>query len=143
MTLAVTLVGVAVCLLVLAVLAAIGLVTSRLRTLSGRVGSFVCGARPKRSPGGAWVAGIAQYGAGRLDWWRSWSLAPRPARTWLRAEFEVTARAPLAGAGRPSLYLVQCRHLGVDFELTMSPEAYAGLTSWLEASPPSAIARII
>lgn len=141
MTLTVTLVGVAVCLALVGVLGTLALGASRLQTLSGRVGSFVCGARPERPPGGPWVAGIAQYGAGRLDWWRSWSLSPRPSRSWLRAEFQVTGRVPLAGAGRPDLYLVRCRHLDVDFELTMSPEAYAGLTSWLEASPPSSLER--
>lgn len=143
MNLTVTLVGVAACLVAGSLAVALGLLASRLRTLSGRVGSFTCGARPGSAPGGPWVAGIAQYGAGRLDWWRSWSLSPRPARTWLRSEFEVTDRLPLSGAGRPDLYLVRCRHLDVAFELAMSPEAYAGLTSWLEASPPSTIARII
>lgn len=133
--------GIGVCLL-LAVVGLFGLLASRLRTLSGRVGSFVCGTRPERSSD-AWVAGIAQYGAGRLDWWRSWSLSPRPARSWRRTEFEVLGRAPLSGPGRASLYLVQCRHLDVDFELAMSPEAYAGLTSWIEAAPPSAVVRIV
>lgn len=140
---AVTIAEVAAALAVLAVIGTFVLGAWRLRTLSGRVGSFVCGARSARPAGGPLVAGIAQYGAGRLDWWRSWSLAPRPDRSWQRTEFEVTSRVPLAGAGRPSLYLVRCRHLGVDFELTMSPEAYAGLTSWLEAAPPSTISRII
>jgi len=127
----------------LVVLGTLGLGVSRLRTLSGRVGSFVCGARPAEPPGRAVVAGIAQYGAGRLDWWRSWSLAPRPTRSWQRSEMVVTGRVPLANPGRPDLYLVRCTHRGVDFELTMSPDAYAGLTSWLESAPPSAISRVI
>lgn len=140
---AVTIVEVAVGLILFVVLGTLGLGASRLRTLSGRVGSFVCGARPAQPPGGAWVTGIAQYGAGRLDWWRSWSLAPRPTRSWQRTEFLVTGRVPLDSAGRPDLYLVRCRHLDVDFELTMSPDAYAGLTSWLEAAPPSADSHVI
>jgi len=109
---------------------------SRLRTLSGRVGSFVCGARPAHPANSPAVAGIAQYGAGRLDWWRSWSLDPRPAHSWQRTKFLVTGHEPLSVPGRPDLFLVQCQHLGVDFELTMAPEAYAGLTSWLESAPP-------
>jgi len=142
-TLTVTLVEVAVCLVVLGAAGTLAMGASRLRTLSGRVGSFVCGARPEQPAGGAWVAGIAQYGSGRLDWWRSWSLSPRPARSWLRTEFRVTGRVPLDGAGRPGLYLVRCQHLDTEFELTMSFEAYAGLTSWLEAAPPSTLPRVL
>ncbi|QTE28748.1 DUF2550 domain-containing protein [Pengzhenrongella sicca] len=139
----VTLVGVAVCLVLACAVAVFALIASRIRTLSGRVGSFECAARPAQPADGPWVAGIAQYGAGRLDWWRSWSLAPRPSRSWRRAQFEVVGRVSLAGAGRGDLYLVRCRHLDDDFELTMSPEAYAGLASWLEAAPPSTVIRII
>lgn len=116
---------------------------SRLTTLSGRVGSFVCGARPVEPADAIVVAGIAQYGAGRLDWWRAWSLSPRPARSWRRSELELVTRSPLAVPNRPDLYLVQCRYQKVDFALTMSPEAYAGLTSWLEAAPPSALEHVI
>ncbi|RYV50680.1 DUF2550 family protein [Pengzhenrongella frigida] len=130
-------------LALLGVVAILGLGASRLSTLSGRVGSFVCGARPVSPAGGAVVAGIAQYGAGRLDWWRAWSLSPRPTRTWRRAELEVIARSLLAVPGRPDLYLVQCRYREAEFALTMSPEAYAGLTSWLEAAPPSTLERVI
>ena len=143
MTWPVMLVAIAACLGLVALVGTLALGASRLRTLSGRVGSFECNARPTLPPGGPWVAGIAQYGAGRLDWWRSWSLSPRPARSWRRAEFQVTGHVSLGGAGRPDLYLVQCKHLDADFELTMSPEAYAGLTSWLEAAPPSAVSRTI
>jgi len=138
-----TIVEVAVGLVVLVVLGALALGATRLQTLAGRVGSFVCGARAGQPGGDAWVAGVAQYGAGRLDWWRSWSLSPRPVHSWQRTEFVVTGRAPIPGAARTGLYLVQCQHRGVHFELTMSPEAYAGLTSWLEAAPPSAISRVI
>ncbi|WP_311836147.1 DUF2550 domain-containing protein [Cellulomonas fimi] len=140
---ALTIVEVAVGALVLAVVVTFGLGASRLRTLSGRVGSFVCAARPAQPPGGAWSAGIAQYGAGRLDWWRSWSLSPRPARSWERSELEVLGRDSMEAAGRPDLYLVRCRHRDAELELTMSPGAYAGLTSWLEAAPPSDVARLV
>ena len=116
---------------------------SRLRTLSGRVGSFLCSARPAQPADAPWSAGIAHYGAGRIDWWRSWSLAPRPARSWRREDIEVTGRAPLAGSGDPDLVLVRCRYRGADYELTMSRDAYAGLTAWLEAAPPTDVSRVI
>ncbi len=120
--------------LVLALVLVVG--TSRLRTLSHRVGSFQCGARPGGSPQAPWSAGIAHYGVGRIDWWRCWSLAPRPARSWRRDRLEVTGRAPLDLAGQADQYLVRCRYDGTDFELTMSADAYAGLASWLESAPP-------
>jgi hypothetical protein len=127
--------------LVLVVIALLG--ASRLRTLSGRVGSFLCSARPAQPPGAAWSAGIAHYGAGRIDWWRSWSLAPRPARSWRREDIEVTGRAPLPGAADPDTVLVRCRYQGTDYELTMSGDAFAGLTAWLEAAPPTDFSRVI
>ncbi|WP_125774372.1 DUF2550 domain-containing protein [Antribacter gilvus] len=124
----------------IAVLVAFALVlvvgVSRLRALSHRVGSFPCGARAAGNPQGAWTLGIAQYGVGRIDWWRCWSLSPRPARTWQRERLEVTGRVPLDQAGQPDQYLVQCRYDGLDFELNISAGDYTGLASWLEAAPP-------
>jgi hypothetical protein len=127
--------------LVVVVVAVLG--ASRLRTLSGRVGSFLCAARLADPPGGAWSAGIAHYGAGRIDWWRSWSLAPRPARSWQREDIEVTGRVPWSGSADPDQVLVRCRYRGTDYELTMSRDAFAGLTAWLEAAPPTDFSRVI
>ena len=127
--------------LALVVTAAVG--ASRLRVLSRRIGSFECAARSADDPGGAWTAGIAQYGAGRIDWWRSWSLAPRPARTWWRSELAVVGRAPFVGPGGRDELVVRCRYHDTEFELTMSADAFAGLTAWLEAAPPSGVSRVI
>jgi hypothetical protein len=138
-----TVVGAAMAAVVLVFVAVVVLGASRLRTLSRRVGSFVCSARPVQPAGAPWSAGIAHYGAGRIDWWRSWSLAPRPARSWRREDIEVTGRAPLAGATDPDLVLVRCRHRGADYEVTMSRDAYAGLTAWLEAAPPTDFSRVV
>jgi len=126
--------------LVVLVVALLG--ASRLRTLSGRVGSFLCSGRPAEPAGRAWSAGIAHYGAGRIDWYRSWSLAPRPAHSWRREEIEVTGRVPLSDPD-PDLVLVRCRYQGTDYELTMSRDAFAGLTAWLEAAPPTDMSRVI
>ncbi|MDQ2624323.1 MAG: DUF2550 domain-containing protein [Actinomycetota bacterium] len=104
----------------------------RLGTLTGRVGSFVCGLRPEQGHGEP-VAGVAQYGVGRLDWWRTASLSPNPARTWHRSELVVETRE--ADPLRPGRVLVRCAHRGDEFELSLSPAACAGLVSWLEAAP--------
>lgn len=127
--------------LVLVVVVVLG--ASRLHRLSSRVGSFVCSARRADPPGGPWSAGIAHYGAGRIDWFRSWSLAPRPARSWRREDIEVTGRVPVPESEGPDLVLVRCLHRGSAFEVTMSRDAYAGLTAWLEAAPPTDLSRVI
>lgn len=129
------LLGVGALLLVLAVVA--GLFLSRQRTLSHRVASFTCLLR--ESEPAPWTPGIAQYGSGRLMWWRTLSLSPRPARTWSRSELTLVERVPLDEqdeAGRP-LLLVHCRHRGHAFSLMMSAPACAGLVSWLESGPRS------
>jgi hypothetical protein len=121
----------------LAIVAAIALVlalgASRLRALSHRVGSFSCNARASGQD--SWTAGIAQYAVGRIEWWRCWSLSPRPARTWHRERLELVGREEFDGDG-PQRYLVRCRYDGLDFELDLASGDYFGLASWLEAAPP-------
>lgn len=130
---------VALGVLLLAAVTVAGLYLSRQRTLSRRVGSFACAFRdaPGGEPAGSVTAGIAQYATGRLIWWRTLSLAPRPARSWSRSDLVVLDRDPLAETdelGRP-LLRVRCGHRGTTFDLTMSEPAFAGLVSWLEAGP--------
>ncbi|MCB7138053.1 DUF2550 domain-containing protein [Cellulosimicrobium marinum] len=123
--------------LLLAAVVVVGLGAFRLRALAHRVGSFECGVRPAGVEGAAWTSGIAHYGVGRIDWWRSWSLAWRPARIWSRYDLQLLGREPFTGPdARPDSYLVRCRYDGQDFELTMTRPAYEGLASWLEAAPP-------
>jgi hypothetical protein len=112
------------------VLVLLGLALSRSHTLDRRVGSFHCAFG--RSGHGPWSAGIAQYGAHQLYWWRRASLAPRPAVRWDRVGLSVVERRAVEGTG---LVVVTCRSGAQDVFLQMSPEAYAGLTSWIEATP--------
>lgn len=110
---------------------------SRQRALTRRVASFSCTLHDADTPTNAWQPGIAQYGADRLLWWRTLSLAPRPARSWSRSELTLVERRPTGEAdeeGRP-LLLVLCRHGSERFELMMSAPACSGLVSWLEAGP--------
>ncbi len=125
--------GVGVVLVVAAVvvvLALVGLALSRAHTLDRRVGSFRCAFG--RSSSGPWTAGIAQYGARQLYWWRRTSLAPRPSVRWDRVGLSVVDRRAVEGTG---LVVVTCRSGAQDVFLQMSPDAYAGLTSWIEATP--------
>ena len=133
--------GVGALLLVLGVV--VGAYVSRQRALCGRVGSFGCrwlADAPSTDAVGddlLGTAGVARYCGDRLLWWRSVSLSPRPAQSWLRAELTVLDRVRLDhddDTGHPVL-LVTCRHQEVEFALVMSAPACAGLVSWIEAGP--------
>ncbi|MEV7974324.1 DUF2550 family protein [Cellulomonas sp. NPDC089187] len=122
---------------VVALLAVGGVAFSRWHTLTRRVGSFSCAVRA----GGRLVPGVAHYGARSLYWFTLRSLSFRARRTWARSALSVLERTPLQ-EGRPgSPLLVRCRVAGgpvgmeETVDLVMSREAYAGLTSWLEAGP--------
>jgi hypothetical protein len=124
--------------LVLAVVTA-ALWLSRDATLSGRVGSFRCAYR--RAGSGHWSAGTVQYGTHRLYVWRRWSLLPRPRFLWPRTGLQVVERTwvdPQATSPRDEV-VARCRvrtgESSREVELRMSGGAYAGLTSWLEATP--------
>lgn len=134
----------------LAVVVVLGL--TRVHSLNRRVGSFACAVRPtvqggtRATPGPealVWSQGVAHYGVGRLDWWRIWSLSPRPALVWDRSDLVVLGRRGMEAVGRPDLFEVRCRHQGDEFELAMSPDAYAGMMSWLESAPPRSGDRVI
>jgi len=124
---------------VVALLAAflIVLVVSRQRTLTHRVGSFVCSVRPLAVPAVPYVDGVAQYGAHHLQWWRALSFAPRPALAWPRDELEIVERTVLDEVdelGRPLVRAV-VRVGAQTFEIRLSSAPYSGLVSWLEAGP--------
>ncbi len=122
-----------VLLAVLALLAGIWLLV-RVRGLSRVVGSFDCAWRAPDSP--EWVGGVAVYGVDRIDWYRIVSLRPGPAARWRRSELVVEpSRRVLPGSAWGAVE-VEC-HLGDEaFHLALESDALAGLTSWLESSPP-------
>lgn len=141
-------VAVVVASLLAAAVVVAGLWLSRTRTLSRRVGSFSCilvelhrDASPAR--------GVGQYGSMTLYWWRRYSIVPRPARVWSRSSIEVLERTNLPLVpGRPPAVVARCRVAptsgGPSREITlqMSADAYAGFTSWLEATP-SRVGKVI
>ncbi|MGO1317786.1 MAG: DUF2550 domain-containing protein [Cellulomonadaceae bacterium] len=116
------------------VLIGAGLLTSRIRTLAHRVGSFDC----RIESGTTVVQGIAHYGVRELYWWRLWSLSPRPARIWNRQELQIQDAEEIEVPGKTGIYRIRCRYRGTELSLQMSLAAFAGLTSWLEAAPPAA-----
>ncbi|WP_186813428.1 DUF2550 family protein [Cellulomonas xylanilytica] len=117
--------------IVVLLLAVVAVWFSRVHTLNRRVGSFHCALG--RTAQGPWSLGVAQYGTDRLYWWRYRSLRARPHTRWQRVGLAVLERTDWH-AGQ---VVVTCRP-GAETEpvhLLMSAEAYAGLTSWIEATP--------
>lgn len=129
---------VAVAALALLLVVGAGLFTLRRLLLSRTVGSFDCSLRRPGATG--WTIGVARYGQGRVDWFRIFSLSPRPSRGWARSALSVVRRRHAQGgevfAVLPGALIVQCRVGDDDIELAMSQDAYVGFTSWIEAAPP-------
>ncbi|WP_456846658.1 DUF2550 family protein [Cellulomonas sp. P5_C6] len=119
------------CVVVVVLLVLGGLWVSRVHTLNRRVGSFHCALG--RTAEGSWSSGVAQYGADRLYWWRYRSLATRPRARWQRLGLTVLERREHSDGQ----VVVTCRPgSSTDtVHLLMSADAYAGLTSWIEATP--------
>ena len=113
----------------------------RRRWISRSSGTFEFSARARTNKTGrGWVLGVARYSGDVLEWFRVFSLAPRPKLTFRRSELEYVGRRDPVGAESYSLYsghvIVSCRTPSGPLEVAMSPEALTGFLSWLEAAPP-------
>lgn len=90
--------------------------------------------------GRGWAYGIAQYEHDRIDWFRIFSYAYRPAAVLTRRDLEVLARREVEGQEELDLFpgwtIVECRFGAGLVELAMSYDALTGFLSWLEAAPP-------
>jgi Protein of unknown function (DUF2550) len=91
--------------------------------------------------GRGWSYGIAQYGADRVDWYRIFSYAFRPAAVLTRRDLEVVGRREPEGTEELALFpgwaILDCRFGGAGYaELALSEDALTGFLSWLEAAPP-------
>lgn len=90
--------------------------------------------------GRGWSYGIAQYENDRIDWYRIFSYAYRPAAVLTRRDLEVVGRRDADGNEELALFpgwtIVECRFGAGLVELAMSPDALTGFLSWLEAAPP-------
>jgi hypothetical protein len=90
--------------------------------------------------GRGWAYGIAQYENDRIDWFRIFSYAYRPAAVLTRRDLEVVGRRDAVGHDELALFpgwaIVECRFGTGLVELAMSPDALTGFLSWLESAPP-------
>ncbi len=128
-------------LLLLLVLLLGAVLLVRRRWISRNGGTFELSVRVRSGRSGrGWTLGVARYTGDGLEWFRVFSLAPRPRFVYRRAELEYVGRREPEGVEAYSLYsghiVVSCRTLSGPLEVAMSPSALTGFLAWLEAAPP-------
>lgn len=126
--------------LLLLVLYGAGLVVRR-RLLSRHGGTFELSHRSAGgAPGRGWVLGLGRYSGERLEWFRVFSLSPRPKQAWDRTALTFDGRREPVGPERASLYpdhlVITCQSARGEVELAMSASSLTGFQAWLEAQPP-------
>ena len=126
--------------LLLALLYGISLIVRR-RFLARNGGTFELSYRVRpEHPGRGWLLGIGRYSGQSLEWFRIFSLSPRPKRVWARDHLEYSGRRAPAGTEEMSLYdghvVASCRYGGEALEIAMSEASLTGFQSWLESGPP-------
>lgn len=122
----------------LVVLLALGLRRSALRR---RVGTFDCSLRLFTGKyGRGWVFGLGRYADDGLEWYRVFSLSPRPRHVYRRRDLTVRGQRTPGGSEAmallPGAVVVECGIAGRPLELGMSPSAATGFLAWLESAPP-------
>ena len=125
-----------VLLLVLAALA-------RRVALSWAGGTIEVSLRLKRpGHGRGWVNGVGRFVGDELQWYRVFSLSPRPRRTLARRDLKVVRRREPSGSEHLALLegavVMECSVGDRPVELAMSSSAVTGFLAWLEACPPGA-----
>lgn len=116
-------------------------IVGRRRWLRRGVGTFDCSVRTTlASLGKGWRLGVARYGDDRIEWFRVFSLTPRPSRVLARSELMVQQRrypsGPEVFSVMSGVVIVRCASGSGPVELAMSEQAYTGFASWLESAPP-------
>jgi hypothetical protein len=115
----------------------------RRRALARHGGTFELSHRVRTDKSGrGWVLGLGRYTTTTLEWFRVFSLNPRPKQVWQRADLAFVDRRDPGGVEQLSLYpdhvIIRCTYDSDDLELALSQEALMGFQAWLEAAPPSA-----
>lgn len=126
--------------LLLALLYGISLIVRR-RLLARHGGTFELSYRVRTErPGRGWLLGIGRYSGQSLEWFRIFSLSPRPKRVWARDLLEYSGRRSPEGPEEVSLYdghvVASCHYDGEPLEIAMSEASLTGFQSWLESGPP-------
>jgi hypothetical protein len=115
----------------------------RRRWLSRHGGTFELSYRARQStPGRGWLLGLGRYAGDRLEWFRIFSLSPRPKHVWARQGMIYAGRREPEGVEQLSLYpghvVIRCDTPSGAVELALGSSSLTGFTSWLESGPPGA-----
>lgn len=113
----------------------------RRRVLSRHGGTFEVSYRVRSGRAGrGWVLGLGRYSGDRLEWFRIFSLSPRPRRSWRRSHITYTGQRDAQASEQLSLFaehvIVTVDADGRPLEFAMSPRSLMGFQSWLESAPP-------
>ncbi|GAB2883588.1 DUF2550 domain-containing protein [Nocardioides pacificus] len=113
----------------------------RRRLLSRNRGTFELSYRVRSERAGrGWLLGLGRYSGDSLEWFRIFSLSPRPKRVWRRSSLAFSGQREPVGVEQVSLYadhvVVACATPDGEVELAMSRSSLTGFQSWLEAGPP-------
>lgn len=132
-------------LLVALVLWGLGLIVRR-RLLARNGGTFELSVRVRADrPGRGWVLGLGRYSGEQLQWFRIFTLDPRPRMVFARSELDYVGRRQPEGAETYSLYsdhvVATCETPTGIQEFAMSREALTGFQAWTEAAPPGQLRR--
>ena len=128
--------------LVLVLVLGVALIVRR-RWLSRHGGTFELSYRARASqPGRGWLLGLGRYSGDRLEWFRIFSLSPRPKMVWQRSTLNYVERRDPEGVEQLSLYpghvVIRCETPAGDVEMALGSSSLMGFQSWLEAAPPGA-----
>ena len=118
-------------------------VSVRRRVLSRAGGAVELSLRLRpRSQGRGWVLGIGRFVGDDLQWFRVFSLSPRPRRTLSRTDLAVKARRVPKGPESLSLLkgveVLELTSSTGPVEIALDASALTGFLAWLEARPPGA-----
>lgn len=132
-----TILGAVATLLVLVV----GVFVLRRYVLTRGLGTFDCSMRRDvRHAAGRWMAGVARYESDRLDWFRIFTMSPRPGRSLARARLIILDKRSPEGSEAyslmPGAVVVRCAYGASTLEFAMTEMAYNGFATWLESAPP-------
>lgn len=119
----------------------VGVFALRRLVLVRAIGTFDCSVRAGTShPTKGWTIGVARYEQDRLDWFRIFTLAPRPSLALARGRLVIEERRRPEGAEAEVVMrgavILRCSYGGMVVELAMSEPAANGLAMWLESAPP-------
>lgn len=127
-------------LLLLVLISGAALVVRR-RALARHGGTFELSVRPgTAAEGKGWVLGLGRYSGDTLEWFRIFSLAPRPKHAWSRDRMTYDGRRDTDEGERGLLFpghvVIRCTTPDGEVELALSPQSLTGFQAWLESRSP-------